>query len=136
MTFIDYLYEKGFITEDEAKYLIPKHLYKTAHCDAKEREEHDAYIHNLTECLIIALQKLENNPTAFIIKNRPENRATVRHILNDPNVRLDTDVTKEKIINFVLSQNLYKSFSKFEPHHEGKDTLLFISQRNSLNILK
>lgn len=68
MSFIDYLFEKGFLTEDEAKYLIPKRLYKKAQGDAKEREEHDAFIRNLTNCLIIALQKLENNPPAFIIK--------------------------------------------------------------------
>ena len=28
MSFIDYLFEKDFISEDVAKYLIPNHLYR------------------------------------------------------------------------------------------------------------
>lgn len=54
------------------------------------------------------------------------------HILNDPKAKLKDDETKRKIIDFVLSQNLDKSFSKFEPHHEGKGYVAAYVAKNSI----
>ena len=118
MSFIDYLFEKGFISEDVAKYLIPKHLYKNTLQNGETTQEHSKNIHSLTECLIVALGKVKHNPSLFIIENRCENKGTVKHILNNKDAIVGDNETKIAVIDFILKQNLYKSFSKFEHHYD------------------
>ena len=114
------LFEKRVKEDGKIKYLIPKKV-QTAN-----------EIVEIVECLRTCLKELKRNPDNFKIVNRPENKKTIQHILQLPDVKVQDPNVKSKIIRFISDLSLCSSFKKGEVSDRGDGYVYIFVVKNCI----